>query len=60
MKKYIRIQDMYLKFNKISGAKVYITSFFRDDRESNTMYPEEVLKSMKNPEGPNITYEMYN
>ena len=51
---------MYLKFNKILGANIYITSYFRDDRESNTIYPAEVVKSMSNPEGANITFEMYN
>lgn len=58
MKKYIRIQDMYIKFRKISGAKIYITSYFREDKESNTIYPSDVEDSMK--EDTNITFEMYN
>lgn len=58
MKKYIRIQDMYVKFKKITGAKIYITSFFREDRESNTIYPDYVAKTILDK--TNVTFEMYN
>jgi len=58
MKKYIRIQDMYVKFKKITGAKIYITSFFREDRESNTIYPDDVAKTILDI--TNVTFEMYN
>lgn len=58
MKKYIRIQDMYVKFKEITGASIYITSYFREDRESNTIYPDKVKESMD--KNTNITYEMYN
>jgi len=58
MKKYIRIQDMYVKFKKITGAKIYITSFFREDRESNTIYPDDVAKTILDK--TNVTFEMYN
>lgn len=49
---------MYVKFKEIKGASVYITSFFRDDRESNTTYPDDVEESLK--QDTNITFEMYN
>ena len=58
MKKYIRIQDMYVKFKKITGTKIYITSFFREDRESNTIYPDDVAKTIIDK--ANVTFEMYN
>ena len=49
---------MYIKFKDIVGAKIYITSFFLSDRESNTIYPDEVEATMK--QNTNITFEMYN
>ena len=49
---------MYVKFKEIKGASVYITSFFRDDRESNTTYPADVEESLA--QDTNITFEMYN
>ena len=33
---------MYIKFREIVGAKIYITSYFRVGRESNTIYPKAV------------------
>jgi hypothetical protein len=58
MKKYIRIQDMYVKFKEITGADVYITSYFLPDRESNTIYPKGVEETLT--KDTNVTFEMYN
>ena len=49
---------MYVKFREIKGASIYITSYFRVGKESHTIYPDEVEKSLA--ADTNITFEMYN
>ena len=53
-KKYLRIQDLKLRFNEFENVNIYITSYFRSDKESNTFYPPSIEK------GKDITFEMYN
>jgi len=45
-KKYLRLQDLYLQFKKLDNVDVYITSYFRDDKESNTMWPSDIKKTL--------------
>jgi len=39
-KKYLRIQDLKMSFGSLENVKIYITSYFRPDKESNTIYPD--------------------
>jgi hypothetical protein len=40
MYKYLSLQDLKLKFDKLTNVKIYITSYFKinDSRPSNTWY----------------------
>jgi hypothetical protein len=56
MYRYLRWQDIQLRFDEIQNMDIYITSYFRPDKESNTIYP----KSVKTGVFEEITFEMYN
>lgn len=56
---------MFVKFKEITGADIYITSYFRVGRESNTTYPADVVRTLPSADAaekidPRITFEMYN
>lgn len=53
-KKFMRIQDLKIRFDALSNVKVYITSYFRSDKESNIIFPDQITL------GENINFEMYN
>mmetsp|Transcript_11039 Transcript_11039/g.16768 ORF Transcript_11039/g.16768 Transcript_11039/m.16768 type:complete len:227 (+) Transcript_11039:582-1262(+) len=36
--KYLKLQDIILKVNALSNAKIYITSFFRSDKEASAYF----------------------
>ena len=42
--KYIRIQDLRLKFQKTKNVRVYMASYFRADKEVNTYYPWDIMQ----------------
>ena len=47
-----------MKFTNIENAKIYIASYFRHDKESNVIFPDQVSEYMNNK--TEITFEMYN
>lgn len=59
--KYLRLQDLKIKFTKLVNVKVYITSYFRDDKLSNTTYYLNAEAVQKLVDEPLLaTIEMYN
>jgi len=60
--KYIRIQDLKLKFEKTKNVRVYMSSLFRFDKEVNTYYPWDIMEepSYDRPKDLEYEIEMYN
>ena len=62
MYKYISLQDLKLKFDKLVNVKIYISSYFKinDSRPSNTWYFMDSEETQKLTEMEPFTFEMYN
>lgn len=50
----MRLQDIIFKFTELKNVKIYVSSYFKVDKESNIIYPDQIAK------GKEITLEMYN
>jgi len=50
----LKLQDLELHFDQIENADIYVVSYFRDDKDCNTFFPEDIKK------GITIDLEMYN
>lgn len=50
----LKLQDLQLHFDVIKNTKVYVVSYFRDDKDCNTTFPDEI------DQGVTIDLEMYN
>ena len=61
-KKYLKIQDLNLHFDVAQNVKVYVSSYFRSDKESNTTFlaPNSIEPYITQVQGAEIQIEMYN
>lgn len=50
----IKLQDLTLTFDKLENVDIYVVSYFREDKDCNTFFPDEIK------EGMTIDLEMYN
>lgn len=57
-KKYLRLQDIKVRFEDISNLDIYITSYFLVGKESNTFYPNQVQAMFDQKQ--DFVFEMYN
>ena len=65
--KFIRIQDLRLKFEKTKNVRVYMASWFLIDKEVNTYYPWDIMEKAEKegeeyqiPKQIEYEIEMYN
>jgi Sec-independent protein translocase protein TatA len=52
--RYLKLQDLYLQFDKLVNVDIYMVSYYRDDKDSNIFYPDQIS------EGQIVELEMYN
>jgi hypothetical protein len=50
----LKLQDLKLRFDEIKNANIFSVSYFRDDKDCNTFFPDEIEKEKE------IDLEMYN